>query len=643
MNIKFIKWSACAAFLTSISYAQEIDTLKVNQLNEVVVSDTKFEQKKEKSGKIIDVISAKDLEARKGQTIAQVLNQVAGLEVNGSNSGYGKNLEYYIRGGRSRQVLIIIDGNPVNDATSIASTYDLRLLAVEQIEKVEILKGSSSVLYGSGAATGVISITTKKSKKDKLSGNAYFNVGTQNTTEKTNLNGQEFNQGFGVNGNIGKFNFNTTLNSTEVDGISEAKGEHFERDHFSRINLNQQLGYKYSEKLNLDAFVNYDKFISDNDLGAFQDSDVNQYRAEQVRVGFRPNYKYNKGEVYLNVAFANLERDYDSYNSWAMTIDETYYKSRTLNADLVNKLDLFKGFHLITGIQSQFMDMFQTGVWGEVSNKTTKFSVVDPYVTAVYNSDFGLNVNAGARLNIHSEYGNNLVYNVNPSFYLEKFKLRVLSSFSTAYITPTLYQLYSVYGNLELKPEENATAEFGFEKSFLNNKIVINAVGFYRVEKNKMNFISLSAAPWGQYQNVEDNINAKGIETNITYSPIEKIKVTANYTFTEVENDNKLLQLIPKHKINAGVDVAITNALNWSAQYQYTNQRIDLFYNPVIAGTDSVDLSSFQTINSNLSYKLNARTSFFVSVANLFDTDFVEKLGYSTRGRNFKIGMNLQF
>ncbi|CAM4005487.1 MULTISPECIES: TonB-dependent receptor plug domain-containing protein [Flavobacterium] len=643
MNIKFIRWSVCAAFLTSISYAQEIDTLKVNQLNEVVVSDTKFEQKREKSGKIIDVISTKDLEARKGQSVAQVLNQVAGLEVNGSNSSAGKNLEYYIRGGRSRQVLIIIDGNPVNDATSIASTYDLRLLPVEQIEKIEILKGSSSVLYGSGAATGVISITTKKAKKDKLSGNAYFNIGTQNTVEKTNLNGQEFNQGFGVNGNIGKLSFNTTLNSTEVDGFSQATGDNFERDYFSRINLNQQLGYKYSEKLKLDAFINYDKLISENDLGAFQDSDVDKYDAEQVRVGFRPNYKYNKGEAYLNVAFANLERNYDSYSSWAMTTDETYYKSRTINADLVNKLDLFKGFHLITGVQSQFMDMFQTGALGEVDNKITKFNVVDPYFTAVYNSDFGLNVNAGARLNIHSKYGSNLVYNVNPSFYLEKYKLRVLSSFSTAYITPTLYQLYSQYGNLELKPEENATAEVGFEKSFLNNKIVLNAVGFYRVEENKMNFISLSAAPWGQYQNVENKINAKGIETNVTYSPIEKIKVTANYTFTEVENEDKLLQLIPKHKFNAGVDVAITNKLKWSAQYQYTNQKIDLFYNSAISATQKIDLDSYQIVNSNISYKLNNYTSFFAGVTNLLDVEFVEKIGYSTRGRNFKLGVNLQF
>lgn len=643
MNATFMKWSACAAFLTSLSYAQEIDTLKVTNLKEVVVSDTKFEQQKEKSGKIIDVISAKDLEARKGQSVAQVLNQVAGLEINGSNSAAGKNLEYYIRGGRSRQVLIVIDGNPVNDATSIASIYDLRLLPVEQIEKIEVLKGSSSVLYGSGAATGVISITTKKASKKGLSGTAYFNVGTQNTTEKTNLYGQEFNQGFAINAKTGKFNFNTALNSTEVDGISEAKGTNFERNPFSRINLNQKIGFKASDKLNIESFVNYDKFSSSYDAGAFQDSEFNKYTADQVRVGLKPQYKYNKGEIYLNTAFANLERYYDSYSTWTMSLDEIYYKSRTVNADLVNKLEVSEGIHLITGVQSQFMDMYQTGAWGEVDNRATKFNVIDPYFTAVYNSDFGLNVNAGARLNIHSEYGSNLVYNVNPSFYLEDYKLRVLSSFSTAYITPTLYQLYSAYGNLDLKPEEDKTVEVGFEKGFFDNKFVINAVGFYREEVNKIDFISLNVAPWGQYQNIEDKINAKGIESNFTYVPFEKIKVTANYTFTQVETNVSQLQLIPKHKINAGFDYAVTPKLTWTAQYQYTDDKIDLFYNSSSFSNDEVVLKSYQTIHSTLSYKLNKHVSFFGNVTNLLDIDFTEKYGYSTRGRNFKLGLNLQF
>lgn len=643
MKITLIRWSVLCTFFSGVLFSQQKDSLQVNQLKEVVVSDTKFEQKKELSGKVVEVITLKDLEARKGQSVAQVLNQVAGVEINGGNSSAGKNLEYYIRGGRSRQVLIIIDGNPVNDATSIASTYDLRLLAVEQIDKIEILKGSSSVLYGSGAATGVINITTKKGANRSINGNAYFNLGTQNTTEKTNLNGDAFNQGLGISGKWKKIRFATVLNSTEINGISEANGKEFERDYFSRVNLNQKIDYQFSEKITLGSFINYDQLASDYDTGAFQDSDINEYKAQQLRVGFRPEFKYARGKMFLNFAFANFEKEYQSYNSWTMSIDNADYKSRTIHADLVNKLDLFEGVHLITGTQFQFMDMNQEGAWGRVDNNKTKFNVLDPYFTAIYNSNFGLNVNIGARLNIHSEYGNNLVYNVNPSFYFEKYGLRIISSLSSAYITPTLYQLYSQYGNLELDPEENVTAEFGFEKGFFENKLSFNVVGFYRLEENKIDFVSLTVAPWGQYKNIEDKINAKGVEINGVYKPFGKLGLTANYTFTEVENNDKQLQLIPKHKVNVGVNYAVNDKLNWSAQYLYTNQKIDLFYNAALFATQKIELSSYQTINSSISYKYNEQISLFGGVTNLLDTEFVEKVGYSTQGRNFKLGCTLAF
>ncbi len=152
MNKKFIGLSVFT-LATAFAYAQESDTLKVTNLKEVVVSDTKFAQSKEKSGKIIEVITAEDLANKQGQSLLNVLSQVAGVEVNGNQSANGKNQGIYIRGGRNRQVAIYIDGVPVTDASNINLEYDLRLLPVDQIERIEILKGSSSVLYGTGAAT----------------------------------------------------------------------------------------------------------------------------------------------------------------------------------------------------------------------------------------------------------------------------------------------------------------------------------------------------------------------------------------------------------------------------------------------------------------------------------------------------------
>lgn len=620
--------------------AQEQDSTKTIQ--EVVISDTKFAQSKEKSGKIIEKITAKDLENRKGQSLANVLSQVAGVEVNGNNSGTGKNLEYYIRGGRSRQVLIVIDGVPVTDASGIGLQYDLRLLPVDQIESIEIMKGAASTLYGSGAATGVINVTLKKSAKKDIEGTAYINVGTQNIANQTKTSAQDFNQGFSVNGTKGKVSYLTALNSTETKGISEASGIDFETDYLSRVNALQKLGVKFNSKLSLDAFVNYDRLKSSFDGGNFEDEIANISLSEQFRVGFSPKYKYANGELNLVTGFTNLERYYDTYSSWTSTVNNSYYKSRSFNADLFNKYNFSKQLFLILGTQFQFMDMEEETVYENISNKQANFNVIDPYATVVYNSSFGLNVNAGARLNIHDIYGNHTTFNVNPSYNFEKLPLKLISSYSTAYITPSLYQLYSPYGNLNLKPEENTTIEAGFETTLLDKKITLNTVGFYREELNRYEFFTDMTTFESKYVNNYNLVIAKGVETSLVYKPFSYLAINGNYTFTQVAEAQS--RLIPKHKANVSVAVDVTKRVHWNAQYQYVEARNDAFFDMNTFTTVNTVLATYQLVNSNISFDvLPNKLSIFGAVTNILDEEFVENIGYSTRGRNFKLGLNLKF
>ena len=640
MKTNFIKLSAFFTLVSSFAMAQEQDSTKTIQ--EVVISDTKFAQSKEKSGKIIEKITAKDLENRKGQSLANVLSQVAGVEVNGNNSGTGKNLEYYIRGGRSRQVLIVIDGVPVTDASGIGLQYDLRLLPVDQIESIEIMKGAASTLYGSGAATGVINVTLKKSAKKDIEGTAYINVGTQNIANQTKTSAQDFNQGFSVNGTKGKVSYLTALNSTETKGISEASGIDFETDYLSRVNALQKLGVKFNSKLSLDAFVNYDRLKSSFDGGNFEDEIANISLSEQFRVGFSPKYKYANGELNLVTGFTNLERYYDTYSSWTSTVNNSYYKSRSFNADLFNKYNFSKQLFLILGTQFQFMDMEEETVYENISNKQANFNVIDPYATVVYNSSFGLNVNAGARLNIHDIYGNHTTFNVNPSYNFEKLPLKLISSYSTAYITPSLYQLYSPYGNLNLKPEENTTIEAGFETTLLDKKITLNTVGFYREELNRYEFFTDMTTFESKYVNNYNLVIAKGVETSLVYKPFSYLAINGNYTFTQVAEAQS--RLIPKHKANVSVAVDVTKRVHWNAQYQYVEARNDAFFDMNTFTTVNTVLATYQLVNSNISFDvLPNKLSIFGAVTNILDEEFVENIGYSTRGRNFKLGLNLKF
>ena len=640
MKLNFIKLSAYFTLVTSFAMAQDQNLSKT--IEEVVISDTKFAQSKEKSGKIIEKISAKDLENKKGQSLAAVLSQVAGVEVAGSQSGTGKNLEYYIRGGRSRQVLIVIDGVPVTDASGIGFQYDLRLLPVEQIESIEIMKGAASTLYGSGAATGLINITLKKASKKEIEGTAYMNLGTQNVPNQRKTSAQDFNQGFSVNGTKGSVSYFTSLNSTENKGISEASGTDFETDYFSRVNALQKIGIQFNSKFSLQAFTNYDRLKSSFDGGNFSDEEANISLSEQFRVGLTPKYKYANGELNFVTGFTNLERHYDTYSSWTSSVNYSYYKSRSVNVDIFNKYNFSKTFFLILGTQFQFMDMQEASVYENISNSEANFNVIDPYATAVYYSNFGLNINAGARLNKHNVYGNHTTFNFNPSYGFKKIPLRLISSYSTAYITPSLYQLFSPYGNLKLKPEENTTIEVGFETILLNKKITLNTIGFYREEENSYDFYTDLTTYESQYINNSNVVIAKGMETTLVIKPNSYLSINGNYTFTQVAEAQS--KLIPKHKVNFSFDVDFTKKIHWNAQYQYVAARNDAFFDSNTFETIKTTLGSYQLINTNFSIDvLPNRLSIFAAVTNILDKDFYENIGYSVRGRNFKLGLNFKF
>jgi vitamin B12 transporter len=636
MNKKFIRLSVMALLFAMNTYAQE---QKPKELDEVVISDSKFALSKEKSGKVIVKITAEDLKRKSGQSVAAVLSTVAGVEINGNQSRQGKDLGLYIRGGRNHQVLILIDGVPVTDASGISLSYDLRLLPVDQIESIEIMKGASSTLYGTGAATGVINITLKKAGKKVIAGNAYMNMGTQTAAKKSNYGIKDFNQGFSVNGSREKVNYFASLNSTETKGISEAKSPDenikFEDDNFSRINALVKIGFTPTKKMSLDFFANYDRMKNDFDAGSFADDLENYSLSEQYRIGFSPKYKYNKGELVINSAANLINRDIFSYGSLFKA------KSRSVNVDAFNKYEIASELFIVTGTQFQFHEMSNESQYDAIAKDFAKFNMIDPYLTAVYNSDFGLNLNVGARFNIHSKYGNNFVYNFNPSYTFSE-SLKVLASYSTAFITPSLYQLYSPYGDLNLSPEKDATVEAGFEVTLADKKLVLNAVAFQREENEAIGFDLMTY----KYFNVDGRNRANGIETMVSYAINPNVKFEANYTFTDLEKQSRILN--PKHKVNAAVDIQATPSLAFNVAYQFVSDRNFEYtsypaptFDPVL---NSEVLKDYQLVHANVRYViLKNRLNIFGAVDNILDSDFVETRGYTTRGRNFKVGMNVFF
>ena len=156
-----------SAILISSQLTAQNDSSSYKSLDEVVLTANKYPQKQSTTGKVLTVISRQTLEQNYARTLTQVLNEQAGLVINGSQNALGTNQTVFMRGATTANTLILVDGVPANDPSGISSEFDLNHFSIDQIERVEILKGAQSVLYGSDAVAGVINIITRKQNANK--------------------------------------------------------------------------------------------------------------------------------------------------------------------------------------------------------------------------------------------------------------------------------------------------------------------------------------------------------------------------------------------------------------------------------------------------------------------------------------------
>lgn len=610
-----------AAFAILNTIAQEKrDSTNLQILDEVVVSDSRFLLKRENSGKTIIKISSEELENNQGRSLAEIITTKSGLEINGGRSRRGEILGVFARGGRGRQVLIVLDGLRISDPSSFSQEYDLRLLNSTNIESIEIIKGAASTLYGTNAATAVINITTKNASKKKVSGDFLASLGTNQTSADQKYNFSESTNSALVSGTLSKLSYSMGVSNSFANGMSSIAGPANEEDAYSNTSVNMQFRYAISEKLYFKIYGNQTSLKTDYDESFGLTDASYQFLSEQRRIGISSGLNYSEeGILQLNMAAT----DYESENISAFP---STFSGHNLVLDVYNKYQFDNSFYTIFGLnyikdRAHFADV-------------KDFTLTDPYLNVVYVSEFGLNINTGARGNWHSEYGNHFVYNINPSYTISAKNgyLKFLASYATSYITPSLTQLFGDFGaNEVLEPETNRTIEAGAEYA-VSSRIRASVVYFNRKEENFVFFDNNNF----QYQNAENEIEAQGAEIELNWRPAEGLQWNVNYTFTERKGDSGIR--LPKQKLNAMLSYQFSDGAFASVQYNYTGSRTDTDFNSF---TDS-SLESYGLIGCYYSQQLVPnKLKVFLNVDNLLNTSFTEVIGFNTRGRNFRLGLNL--
>lgn len=603
-----------AIFSSSAQQSQTKDSLdldqKINYLDEVVLLDARVPLKRAQSGKPVLRIDAKQIKRFNGRSLSELLSTQAGIEVVGNRLITGQNLRLAVRGSANNQVLILVDGVRVADPSRIGNDFDLNFLSLNQISSIEILKGGASTLYGSSAAAAVINITTHKvTKKNQF--NVSLNVGTEQTQNES-LN--EFNYLSNHVQYAGKAKdifYKVGYSGLKTDGMSAVESG-TEKDPFARYNINAQLGGKHSQ---FSWYVQASKAKIENDYDnvfPIEDADFTAVSTfENITANIK--YTYAKGELSVDTGMQNTDRSYqDNFPAQYTAFNRTL--------EIVNRFKFTEQLYSVQGYLKQQASY----------EERSALEQNDLFANIVYVSPSGLNFNAGVRRNDHESYGEHYTYSVNPSysFGIDEQQLKLFGSYNTAFIAPSLFQLYDTYsGNADLAPEESQSLELGL--TWVREDGHATLAFFQRTEDPKIVYDFATYT----YANAPSDIKYQGLELSYNNRLFEIVDFDLNYTFTQLKNGN--LVRLPKHALNTNLNYVFKDQSNLGMFYTYRGERqaVDL------STLEAYSLIDLRYAKSFYDDKLTAS----VWLSNILDTEFIEITNFTTKGRNFRIGLAYQF
>ena len=621
------------------SAAAQTDTVR-GQVDPVVVTANKYEQRQSTTGKVITVLSKEQLIKNNGKSLSQVLNEQVGLVINGSLNNAGSVQTVYMRGASSGRTLILLDGIPVNDPSMINNEFDLNLFSLDNVERIEICKGAQSTLYGSDALAGVINIITVNADPKKA-----LNI-------KTSLSGGSlgtFKANTQVYGKKGKFNYAARYTRLTTNGFSAAYdstgSKDYDRDEYKGNMVNAQVKFQATDQLSFRSFLMYSQYKAAIDAGVFADEKDYNINNNNLSTGAGFNFKKDFLSLTGTYQYSQVKRTYlnDSNFKSNTIFENNRYFGKTQFVELYAAITLGSGFTFLQGADYRYSSYNQQyasiSIYGPYSStfNDTSFSQSGLYGSLNYlSSNKKFTIELGGRINTHSRYGNNNTYTFNPSFALNK-RIRILGSIASGFKAPTLYQLS--INNL-LSPEKSINYEAGFQYQY--SKINSRLVYFDRHINNGIDYNYITY----QYFNYIKQL-VRGIEYEVSADVTRRLNINANYTYLQSKETTqnritnkdtityKYLLRRPKHNINITAGWQATDELFISLTGKYVSSRYD------VGGyaKKDVQLGNYFIAGANASYTLNKNFTLFANAQNITNKKFFDVRGYNSIPAIVNVGL----
>lgn len=614
--------SAILLFLVpSLGKTEEVEKGKMTtfDLEKIVVTTSRIEQLYKNSPVNISIIDEDHIKNSGATTVTQILDALPSVEILDYGS-YGSTKSVHTRGASSSQVLTLINGRPVN--TPRDGVTDFNQIPLNNIERIEVLRGPASSIYGANAVGGVINIITKSGE-----GDMHTEFVSKYGTYSTRLT--DLSHGW----KVGDFDYFIS------GGWIKSRGHRANSD-YEAYNLNSKIGYD----INGENRVTFESGYYESEVGTpykivYEDLDDRQ-EAWKDYFDLTWNGSIWEDSQILLKLYHNLDRL--EFIESLTPLDKYAHQTKIYGTDLQLSQTWFDIFRSAFGISGQEHKLNSS------TSAKHEYNLKAAYVETEFDPFKNLVIKAGARIDDYSNFGDRISPSTSFSWWLhEMVKLHGL--FAKSFRTPTFNDLYwpreeyvwngeiigGSEGNPNLGPEKATSYEIG-TGIFCLDSIEADVTYFY-TEFDALISWTVDSADWWRPENIDQAV-IEGLEADFDWYLTKDLKLNFNYTYLEAKDEktDKWLIYRPRNQYKGKINYHWSDRLGLYFMGRYITKR---FTNK----DNTRFLKEYFVADGNISYRINNFTEFLLTVTNIFDRDYEEEEDYTMPGRAYLVGGKIKF